>query len=170
MRLALPILLAAVACGGGQSGDDGFRPKSRCEKLRPPTGADLKGLDKYAGGGTLKVLEVDVDGDRSPDRLVSSSGLCDRFGNCGYRIYLMRGSCGHALGSVWAHNARSGAPGDRALGDLVATTRDSKGEFEEWYQWQKDRYACKAFRERQVYQAGRLDPAATWGPWEGCAP
>jgi hypothetical protein len=168
MRVLGVALLVVVGCGGGQGGDDGFRPKGKCELPRPPAATELEGLARYSGGGQPKIIEVDLDGDRSPDRLVSSSGLCDRFGNCGYRIYLMRGTCGHALGTVWAHDARSGAAADRPLGDLVASTRDSKGEFEEWYQWQADHYQCKALRERQLYQAGRLDPAATWGQWEGC--
>jgi len=166
-ELALVVALVALGCGGrSQTGE--WHPPGSCEAPRAPAAGELERLDSFPGGGQPRILTVDLDGDRAPDRLVSETGLCDRYGNCGYRIYLMRGACGHALGSVWAAQARSGLPDRGPLGDLVVTTRDGKGEFEEWYRLGKGKPACVALRERQIYRAGHLDPQATWGPWEGC--
>lgn len=167
MRALVLISSILAGCGASQT-DDGFKPRGRCEVPRPPQGGELDRLQPYPGGGEPRVLEVDLDGDRAPDRLVSTTGLCDRDGNCGYRVYLMRGSCGHALGSLWAARARSGVPTDGPLGDLVVTTRDRQGEFEEWYRFKDDRLECIALRERQLYRGGMVDPQAPWGNWEGC--
>ena len=164
---ALVLAMASLSCGGSQSGG-AWSPQGSCEVPRAPRAGELDRLDAFPGGGEPRVLEVDLDGDRAADRLVSETGLCDRFGNCGYRIYLMRGSCGHALGSIWAASARTGVPSSGPLADLVATTRDAKGEFAEWYRFDDGKLVCAALRERQLYRAGRLDPQAPWGPWEGC--
>jgi len=166
--VALLFVAGMVPGCGGHPGAGEWQPPGPCENPRAPAQGELERLDSFPGGGRPQVLIVDLDGDRAPDRLVSETGLCDRFGNCGFRIYLMRGTCGHALGTVWAAKARAGLPERGPLGDLVVTTRDGKGEFEEWYQLGKGEPSCVALRERQMYRAGHLDPQASWGTWEGC--
>jgi hypothetical protein len=169
--VALLLTVWPMGCSRGAHSGDAVLP-GECITPHALTAQESPELTRILAeaDGTPLLESVDLDGDGAADQMLSSSGRCDRQRNCAYAVYLMRGTCGHYVGAIWASKARLQRTTKAPLQDIVAQTRGTGAEFEEWYRFEKGSYRCIAYREKKTYEAGRRDPLADWGAWESCEP
>lgn len=113
---AMRILLAACALIACDPAQVPFR-------ARPPSAADAPvcgNLPRLAASADLlPIVDLDLDGDRWKDHVVTRAGTCDELGNCDRDLYVVRESCALAIGTVRAREVAAKHDGLLATEEVV---------------------------------------------------
>jgi hypothetical protein len=132
-----------------------FAAKSAC--------AEIKWQEPAAKDEVFDKSEIDLEGDGTRDVLLSAASTCSDAGECTYEAFVVRGSCGHYVGSFRALNLKT-------LPNLSAGLRDIEVERPEGCgtRKQKLRFSGEAYApfEESVCSCAAPGKESPCEPWK----
>lgn len=128
-----------------------YTPQGPCVTLPPA---------KKVGDHHNQTKEMDLDDDGVADRFTTSSDECDGRGNCNYKVFIMRGNCGHLVGQINnAANLQIVQEMRGGLRVLVAETYVHGGVEKERLRFDGQKYMVFEHQSCPRGDCGRWEPA-----------